>query len=77
VEADIAGGLMTEVSLVLMDLFAKAQEFAANHTAVTGARSLDVLHVAAASLLGVEEVVTFDQRQSALALRVGLKVAAL
>lgn len=77
IEADIASGLMTEVSLSVTDLFAKAQELVANHTASTGARSLDVLHIAAASLLAVEEVVTFDQRQSALAMRLGLKVAAL
>jgi predicted nucleic acid-binding protein len=77
VEADAIAGLLAEVSLSLADLFAKAQELVANHTAATGARSLDVLHVAAASLVGAEEVVTFDQRQSALALRLNLKVAAL
>lgn len=77
VETDIAGGLMAEVFLSLIELHAKAQEFAANHTAETGARSLDILHIAAANLLGVEEVVTFDHRQAALAVCVGLKVAVL
>ena len=77
VEADLAGGLMVEVSLSLIDLHAMAQDLTANHTAATGARSLDILHVAAASLLGAEEIVTFDHRQAALAARIGLKVAGL
>jgi len=77
VESDIAGGLMAEIPLSRSDLYAKAQEFAVHHTAVTGARSLDILHGAAANLLRVEEVVTFDHRQAAVAARVGLKVAAL
>ncbi len=42
VETDITGRLMTEPSLSLTDLFVKVQEFVANHTAATGARSLDV-----------------------------------
>ncbi len=77
VETDIAAGLMKEVPLSLVDLFTKAHEFTTNHTAITGARSLDILHVAASNLLGVEEVVTFDHRQAALAVRVGLKASVL
>lgn len=34
VESDVAGGIMVEVPLSLLDLYAKAQEFAANHTAL-------------------------------------------
>jgi len=77
VETDLAGGLMAEVSLPLIDLYAKAQELTANHTAATGARSLDILHVAAANLLGAEEIVTFDNRQAALAARMSLRVSVL
>jgi predicted nucleic acid-binding protein len=42
--------------------------------AVTGARTLDALHVAAARLLEADEFITSDTRQSDLARRVGLKV---
>lgn len=52
VETDAAGELMVEVSLLLIDLYAKAQDLTASHTAATGARSLDILHIAAANLLG-------------------------
>jgi predicted nucleic acid-binding protein len=39
-----------------------------------GTRSLDVLHVAAASLLGALQFVSFDRRQRSLAFKAGLKI---
>jgi predicted nucleic acid-binding protein len=39
-----------------------------------GCRTLDIIHVAAALVLGIKEVVTFDGRQRALAKQVGLTV---
>ena len=77
VEHDLATSLMVERTLSLAGLYQEAEKLAANHTAVTGTRSLDILHVAAAQQLGADEFVTFDQRQMALANRVGLKQAAL
>jgi predicted nucleic acid-binding protein len=47
------------------------------HTPSLGCRTLDILHVAAAALLGVDEFVSFDQRQRQLAELAGLKVQAL
>jgi hypothetical protein len=38
---------------------------------------LDVLHVAVACVLKVDQFVTFDQRQTALANRLGLKAATI
>jgi predicted nucleic acid-binding protein len=50
----------------------EAEASALNDTPVVGCRTLDVLHVAAAKLMGVTEFCTFDTRQSTLASRVGL-----
>jgi predicted nucleic acid-binding protein len=38
---------------------------------------LDILHIAAARRLGAVELATFDQRQTALAERIGLRIAAI
>ncbi len=43
-------------------------------TARYGVRRLDLLHVAAARVLGARELLTFDQRQRQFALRCGLQV---
>jgi predicted nucleic acid-binding protein len=45
------------------------------HVPVTGTRTLDTLHVAAALALGAKEFWTFDDRQAKLATAVGLNVA--
>jgi predicted nucleic acid-binding protein len=50
----------------------EAEASALNDTPVVGCRTLDVLHAAAAKLMGSEEFCTFDTRQSSLASRVGL-----
>lgn len=44
------------------------------HTAAIGCRTLDILHVALALLLGVGEFVTCHARQKLLAEKVGIKV---
>ena len=53
----------------------KAAELSQAHTATIGARTLDVLHVAAALLLQPDVFFTFDKRQATLARAVRLKVA--
>jgi predicted nucleic acid-binding protein len=55
-------------------VFDHAEFLSAAHTAVIGARSLDILHVAAASLLGARQFVSFDRRQRSLAFKAGLKI---
>ncbi len=52
----------------------QAAVFSARHSGKIGARSLDVLHVAAAISLKAGLFLTCDRRQSALAKAVGLKV---
>ncbi len=77
IESDVRAGLLVETTTSLAEIFREAERLAAAHTAATGARSLDILHVAGAKLAGIEELVTFDQRQAALAVRAGLKLAVL
>ena len=70
--------LKTGVLVAKPDLWAKlvheAEALAAQHTPTIGTRSLDVLHVAAASVLGATEFCTFDARQGKLAQAIGLQL---
>jgi predicted nucleic acid-binding protein len=77
IETDLRAGLLTSVLLPWADALRDAEALAAQHTAHAGTRSLDILHVAAARLLGAAELVTFDQRQIDLAVRVGLPAPSL
>ena len=77
VESDVRAGLLAEREFGLGQLFRDAETLAASYTARIGTRSLDILPVAVALLLDVEDFATFDQRQRALATRAGLRVAAL
>jgi hypothetical protein len=53
-------------------VFGEAESIAANHTSAIGCRTLDVLHVAAAKLVGVTEFCTFDMRQTDLVKKIGM-----
>ena len=55
-------------------VFRVAANLARTHTAATGTRSLDVLHVALAWKLGAVEFFSFDLRQKTLAIAAGLTV---
>ena len=52
----------------------KTEDLSAAHSAQLGCRTLDIIHVAAALLIGCKDFVTFDPRQSALARQLGLVV---
>jgi predicted nucleic acid-binding protein len=56
------------------EAFRRAAEMSLTHASATGARSLDVLHVAIAKLLGLQHFASFDTRQRALAALVGLTI---
>jgi predicted nucleic acid-binding protein len=56
------------------DAFPRAVHLAKRHTARHGARSLDILHVAAAVSLEAQVFMTFDGRQRKLARSEGLRV---
>lgn len=73
-EEDFAAGLLAKPELDLGAMFHQAEVLSARHVGETGARSLDILHVAAALELGVEAFASLDERQRAVAHRAGLKL---
>ena len=72
--ADLAAGVLAAVSPALADIVAEAERLSALHSEKLGTRSLDILHVASALVLGSTSFVTYDRRQAALARASGLKV---
>jgi len=72
VEDDCAAGLLVTRGGLWHRVMVEADAAALNHTPTIGCRTLDVLHVAAAKLIGTTDFCTFDARQSSLAGRVGL-----
>jgi predicted nucleic acid-binding protein len=74
VEQDIRDGILAHVTPSSVAVYAKAAELSDRHGATIGTRTLDVLHVAAALVLGTTRFFSFDLRQRALAEKAGLKV---
>jgi predicted nucleic acid-binding protein len=54
-------------------VYERARHIARKRTAIVGVRTLDILHVASALLLGADRFWTFDQRQSELAKAEGMR----
>ena len=75
--ADRSGGMLAVVAPPLAEVMIEAERLSALYSETLGTRSLDVLHVASALVLGRSEFLTFDNRQGALASAAGLKVPAL
>ena len=73
-EQDIAAGRWQRPAYTAATVEEKADELSAGHSATLGCRTLDIIHVAAALVLGAKEFVTFDGRQGALAKEAGLTV---
>jgi predicted nucleic acid-binding protein len=72
VENDCAAGLLVGRGGLWHRVLVDAETYALNNTPALGCRTLDVLHVAAAKLIGTTEFCTFDTRQSTLAGQIGL-----
>lgn len=70
--ADLAAGVLTHAEPPMADLSLEAESLSARHSETLGTRSLDILHVASALVLGLPEFLTFDRRQHALARAAGL-----
>jgi len=64
---DLDAGRLERPELDLASVFQRAVELSERHAAKTLARSLDILHVAAALELRCDQIVTGDERQIALA----------
>lgn len=71
---DFRTGLLSAASLNWYATFRGAAILSVQHTAATGCRSLDVLHIAAARKLGATEIFSFDPRQRTLAQVLGIIV---
>ena len=75
--SDLADGILTHVLPPLQEVMTEAERLSASHSERLGTRSLDILHVAAALVLGCEAFLTFDTRQAKLARAAGMKVRGL
>ena len=75
--ADIAAGLYRAADPEMNSLTTEAERLSAQHSEFLGTRSLDILHVASALVLGLPDFLSFDQRQTALAKAAGLRVPCL
>jgi hypothetical protein len=73
-ELDLRSGRLTKKTVKWPLVFRIASLLSQRHSSLTGTRSLDVLHVAAAKSLRARVFVSFDDRQRKLAAAVGLKV---
>ncbi|MDB6119347.1 MAG: twitching motility protein PilT [Verrucomicrobiaceae bacterium] len=73
-ESQIRSGFFTLVHLPSADLHEKARELSDRYTPSLATRSLDLLHVAAALLLGADTLLSFDSRQCRAAAAEGLIV---
>jgi predicted nucleic acid-binding protein len=72
-ESDFAQGHLYLADLLWRKALDLAAELSELHTPRLGTRTLDVLHVASAVVLGCRTLVTYDERQAALANKVGLR----
>jgi predicted nucleic acid-binding protein len=77
VEDDIEAGIWELPVCEFADVFSQAELLSRRHAAALGTRSLDVLHVAFASVLGASAFVTADVRQAKLATAAGMRVASI
>ena len=75
VERDLHSGRLVRTTVKWPVAFRFAARFSERHSAIVGARSLDILHGAAAKALRAAEFVSFDARQRTVAAAVGLRVA--
>ncbi|MDQ2908458.1 MAG: type II toxin-antitoxin system VapC family toxin [Candidatus Eremiobacteraeota bacterium] len=76
-DSDLATDLYVTQRVDFGTLTKSAQRLSATATAQTGARALDILHVAAASLADCAAFLTFDERQREVARVAGLSIATL
>jgi hypothetical protein len=77
VEDDVAAGLWQLPDYDPVDVYSRAESLSRRYTSILGARSLDILHVAAAVVLDASAFVTHDDRQARLAKAAGLPVITL
>lgn len=72
-ENDIRSGVFTPVPMPA-EIYQVARRMSARKTSTLGVRTLDILHVACATLLKADRFWTFDARQTQLARSEGLRL---
>ena len=72
--SDLAAGVLVVATVDWADAQNIAERLSSRYTLASGHRALDILHVATALHLGVDEFLTFDEDQRALAIAEGLEV---
>ena len=72
---DLHSGRLVRATVKWSSAFRLAARLSEQHSATCGTRSLDILHVATAKAMRVEEFVSFDARQRTQAAAIGLRVA--
>lgn len=70
----LENGVYFSAMPALAEVNREVERLSGLHTQTLGTRTLDILHVAHAVVLGIKEFLTFDHRQAALAKAAGLKV---
>jgi predicted nucleic acid-binding protein len=73
-DLDVVRGVWQVVDADLDPLLARAERLVLSHTLRSGARAVDILHVAAALETGAEELLSFDRNQRQIALAENLAV---
>ena len=73
----LENGVYFPATPALAEVNREVERLGGLHTKIIGTRTLDILHVAQALVLGIKEFLTFDARQAALAKAAGLKVPKL
>jgi len=73
-QQDLAAGALENVDVDESVLYAEAASLCDQFASSTGVRTLDLLHVANARVLGRTEFLSFDRRQRSLAAAAGLNV---
>ena len=73
-EQDVKDGILTIMPIRASGLYSKTTELAARHSAILGTRTLDLMHVAAALLMGADTFLSFDERQRKAAVAEGLAI---
>lgn len=74
IENDLKAGLLAPRGGLWHRVLREAETLARTHTPTAGCRTLDLIHIAAARLLGTSEFCSFDVRQCNVATLSGLTV---
>jgi predicted nucleic acid-binding protein len=74
VDQDLRDGLLVHTQIEWTDVFRRADDLSHTHASREGQRTLDLLHVAIALVIGAKMFLSFDKRQRGLAAAAGLDV---